>query len=132
LVCIQGALKVAYFSYVGFSATQKTGQKTSNIVQVIKFAILSIPRMIRAPVQLIMVKPARDIWQHPQLGMEETYAVKRQTEALDRDGFSDHSDLGGMSTAFSASWGHGRPVIGVLGEYDALPGRRSFIQDFRI
>ena len=65
---------------------------------------------------------ARDIWQHPQLGMEETYAVKRQTEALDRAGFSIRSDLGGMSTAFSASWGHGRPVIGVLGEYDALPG----------
>jgi hypothetical protein len=41
LVCIQGALTVAYFSYVGFNATQKTGQKTSNIVQVIEFAILS-------------------------------------------------------------------------------------------
>jgi hypothetical protein len=40
LACIQGALKVAFFSYVGFSATQKTGQKTSNIVQVIAFAIL--------------------------------------------------------------------------------------------
>jgi aminobenzoyl-glutamate utilization protein B len=65
---------------------------------------------------------SRDIWEHPQLGMEETYAVKRQTEALDRAGFSIRSDLGGMSTAFSASWGHGRPVIGVLGEYDALPG----------
>ena len=43
---------------------------------------------------------ARDIWQHPQLGMEETSAVKRQTEALDRAGFSIRSDLGGMSTAF--------------------------------
>jgi len=40
LVCIQGALKVAYFSYVGINATQKTGQKTSNVVQVIEFAIL--------------------------------------------------------------------------------------------
>ncbi len=63
-----------------------------------------------------------DIWEHPQLGLEETYAVKRQTEALSQAGFSIRSDLGGMSTAFSASWGHGRPVIGVLGEYDALPG----------
>ena len=31
---------------------------------------------------------SRDIWEHPQLGMEEAYAVKRQTEALDRAGFS--------------------------------------------
>ena len=46
---------------------------------------------------------SRDIWEHPQLGMEETYAVKRQTEALDRAGFSIRSDLGGMSTAFSAT-----------------------------
>ena len=33
---------VAYFSYVGFNATRKTGQKTSNIVQVIEFAILHL------------------------------------------------------------------------------------------
>ena len=65
---------------------------------------------------------SNDIWQHPQLGLEETYAVKRQTEVLERAGFSIRSDLGGMSTAFSAAWGQGRPVIGVLGEYDALPG----------
>jgi len=39
LVCIQGTLKVAYFPYVGFNATQKTGKKTSSIVQVIKFTI---------------------------------------------------------------------------------------------
>jgi len=42
LVWIQGALKVAYFPYVGFNATQKTDQKTSNIVQVIEFTILLI------------------------------------------------------------------------------------------
>ena len=38
---MQDALKVAYFPYVGFTATQKTDQKTSNIVQVIEFAILT-------------------------------------------------------------------------------------------
>ena len=48
LVCIQGALKVAYFPYVGFNATQKTGQKTSNIVQVIEFAILKA-RKLKSP-----------------------------------------------------------------------------------
>ena len=47
MVCIQGALKFAYFSYVGFNATQKTGQKTSNFVQFIEFAILNIKRVIR-------------------------------------------------------------------------------------
>ena len=47
MVCIQGALTVAYFSYVGLNATQKTGQKTSNIVQVIEFAILRVFWIIR-------------------------------------------------------------------------------------
>jgi len=42
LVCIQGTLKIAYFSYVDFDVTQKTCQKTSSIVQVIEFAILNI------------------------------------------------------------------------------------------
>lgn len=41
MVCIQGALKVAYFMYVGFNATLKTDQKTSNIVKVIEFTILN-------------------------------------------------------------------------------------------
>jgi len=38
---------------------------------------------------------SRDIREHPQLGMEETYAVKRQSEALAQTGFSIGSDLGG-------------------------------------
>ena len=46
MVCFQGALTVAYFLYVGFNATQKTDQKTSNIVQVIEFATLFIKNCI--------------------------------------------------------------------------------------
>ena len=53
MVYIQGALKVAYFSYVGFNATQKTGQKTSKIVQVIEFTILNCPEVVNGCLQVM-------------------------------------------------------------------------------
>ena len=43
-------------------------------------------------------------------------------DALEEAGFSIESGVAGMPTAFVATYGSGRPVIGVLAEYDALPG----------
>ena len=47
------------------------------------------------------------------------------------DGFTITGNVGGMPTAFMAEWtqGEGGPVIGFLGEYDALPGLSQKIQD---
>lgn len=64
-----------------------------------------------------------DIWEHPELGFQEQYAAKRQMETLEQLGFEDiKSGLAGIPTAFSGSWGHGKPVIAVMGEFDALAG----------
>ena len=41
---------------------------------------------------------------------------------LEADGFTIEWGIGQMPTAFVATWGEGRPIIGFLGEYDALPG----------
>ena len=65
---------------------------------------------------------ARDIWDHPQIALQETYASKLQATELEADGFSVEWGTGGMDTAFVATWGSGDPIIGFLGEYDALPG----------
>jgi len=65
---------------------------------------------------------AMDIWNHPELGLEETYCAGRLASALAKAGFTIAENIGGMPTAFTATWGSGEPVIGVLGEYDALPG----------
>jgi aminobenzoyl-glutamate utilization protein B len=45
---------------------------------------------------------------------------------LKEEGFIVHSGVAGIPTAFTATFGSGNPVIGILGEYDALPG---FSQD---
>ncbi|XVH33738.1 amidohydrolase (plasmid) [Haloferacaceae archaeon DSL9] len=65
---------------------------------------------------------ARDIWEHPQTAFEETYAAARLIEVLDRRGFEVDVGVGDIETAFVARYGDGDPVVGTMGEYDALPG----------
>lgn len=65
---------------------------------------------------------AKEIWDHPQIGLQETFASKLLAEKLDEQGFDITWGAGGMPTAFVAEWGEGSPIIGFLGEYDALPG----------
>jgi aminobenzoyl-glutamate utilization protein B len=64
---------------------------------------------------------AKDIWKHPELGVEEFHASKLIAGELEQAGFSVSMGVGQMPTAFVASWGEGKPIIGILGEYDALP-----------
>ncbi|TIU52066.1 MAG: amidohydrolase [Mesorhizobium sp.] len=61
------------------------------------------------------------IWAIPELAFEELRSVSEQIEILEREGFRIAKDVGGLSTAFLAEYGSGRPIIGMLGEYDALP-----------
>ncbi len=62
------------------------------------------------------------IWENPELSLKEFNAVNMYVEMLREGGFSVEEGLGGIPTAFSASFGKGRPVIGILGEFDALSG----------
>jgi aminobenzoyl-glutamate utilization protein B len=64
---------------------------------------------------------ADQIWARPQIALEETFACQLQIDDLAADGFRISQGAGGLPTAFVAEWGQGRPVIGLLGEYDALP-----------
>lgn len=68
-----------------------------------------------------LVGLARDIWDHPELGLAEEYSSGLLRETLADAGFHIETDVGGMPTAFVASYGDGDPTIGILGEFDALP-----------
>jgi aminobenzoyl-glutamate utilization protein B len=76
-----------------------------------------------------LVALAEDIWRHPQLGFSEHYAASRIAEELRTAGFAVTMPAAGIDTAFVAEWGSGRPVIGFLGEYDALPGLSQKVSD---
>jgi aminobenzoyl-glutamate utilization protein B len=65
---------------------------------------------------------ADDIWSHPETAFHEHHASKLQADFLSKAGFRVRWGLGGIDTAFVAEWGAGRPVLGLLGEYDALAG----------
>ncbi|WP_342489068.1 amidohydrolase [Cytobacillus sp. FSL W7-1323] len=65
---------------------------------------------------------AKDIWNHPQVAYEEEYASNLQKQVLQEAGFDIQENVGGAQTAFVAEYGSGKPVIGILGEFDALPG----------
>ena len=65
---------------------------------------------------------AREIWAHPEIALEEQFACRLLANELEAAGFTVERGIGQLPTAFVASWGSGAPIIGILGEYDALPG----------
>jgi len=62
------------------------------------------------------------IWDHPEVCYHEAYAAGLFCQALREEGFEVRTRQAGIETAFSGSFGHGSPVIGILGEFDAVPG----------
>jgi len=65
---------------------------------------------------------AQNLWENPELGyLEENSATLLQDE-LSKAGFKIEKGVAGIPTAFMATYGSGEPVIGILGEFDALPG----------
>ena len=71
-----------------------------------------------------MTAMADDIFDHPEIGLEEFHAQKVLTDWLEKEGFAVERGVAGVETAFKAVYrqGEGGPNIGLLCEYDALPG----------
>ena len=65
---------------------------------------------------------ADNIWDEPELSLKEYKATELYCQALAAQGFEVTKNICGIETAFSGSYGHGAPVIGILGEFDALSG----------
>jgi len=62
------------------------------------------------------------IWEYAEVGLQEHKSAALLAENLRNAGFQVETGVAGMPTAFVASYGSGGPVIGILAEYDALPG----------
>ena len=65
---------------------------------------------------------AQEIWELAEVGYMETESSEKLQGMLRSAGFEIASGVAGIPTAFVASYGGGGPVIGIMGEYDALPG----------
>jgi aminobenzoyl-glutamate utilization protein B len=65
---------------------------------------------------------ARQIWELAEVGYQEAESSALLRGELAEAGFAIETGVAGMPTAFVATYGSGTPVIGILAEYDALPG----------
>jgi len=68
-----------------------------------------------------LVDVNQDIWAYAELGLEEHRSAARLVGVLKKAGFKVKEGVSDMPTAFVAEYGQGKPVIGILAEYDALP-----------
>src|SRR5689334_6509929 len=69
---------------------------------------------------------SRKIWEFSEVGYKETKSAAAHIAELKAAGFDVQEGVAGMPTAFVASWGSGKPIIGIMAEYDALPGLSQF------
>ena len=65
---------------------------------------------------------AKTIWNYAEVGYQEEKSSALLVEMLSQEGFKIQKGVAGIPTAFVATFGEGQPIIGILGEYDALPG----------
>ena len=67
-------------------------------------------------------KIAKSIWSWAELGYQEEKSSALLIETLSKEDFSIKSGVAEIPTAFVAEYGSGIPIIGILAEFDALPG----------
>ena len=75
---------------------------------------------------------SKQIWDYAELGYHETKSSALLQEQLKAAGFSIQAGVADEPTAFIASYGEGKPVVGILGEFDALPGLSQRLKRRRI
>jgi aminobenzoyl-glutamate utilization protein B len=63
-----------------------------------------------------------EIWRYAEPAWREYRSARAYRELLRAEGFDVEEASGGMPTAFVATWGDGKPVLGAYAEYDAVPG----------
>ncbi|MEH6940833.1 M20 family metallopeptidase [Bacillus sp. JJ722] len=62
------------------------------------------------------------IWETPEICFEEQQSAEYLCHALQEEGFQVEKGVAGLQTGFIGSYGHGKPVVAILGEFDALTG----------
>ncbi len=68
-----------------------------------------------------IIEISNTIWNFAEVGLQEFKSSALLADELEKTGFTVQRSVAGMPTAFVASYGSGIPVLGIMGEYDALP-----------
>jgi len=70
----------------------------------------------------LLIEVSDALWEYAEIALLEYKSSKILIKTLEKEGFDVEREVAGMPTAFVASYGSGKPIIGILAEYDALPG----------
>jgi aminobenzoyl-glutamate utilization protein B len=70
----------------------------------------------------LLIDVAEDLWEFAEIALLEYKSAKLLADIAEKEGFRVEREVADLPTAFVATYGSGRPVIGILAEYDALPG----------
>ena len=71
------------------------------------------------------------IWEAAEVAFREEKSAEYLIKYAEENGLKVEKGLAGMPTAFTATYGEGKPVIGIIGEFDALPGLSQTTDSFR-
>lgn len=108
--------KILFLSLILLSTTLLVGQKDHHNLQK-QYVIESVDK------QFEELRDLSDrIWSYEEIAFEETRSADDLANYAEMNGFKVTKGIGEIPTAFVAEYGSGKPVIGILGEFDALPG----------
>ncbi len=105
-------LLFVFINAVAFGQKQKTAinpNKTAVIQSVDKH-------------QQELISVSDKIWAYAETALRENKSAKELADYAEAQGFRLKRGVAGMPTAFTAEYGSGKPIIGIMGEFDALPG----------
>lgn len=74
------------------------------------------------------IQIAKDIWEYAEIGYDLPKSSSRMIDYLKECGFRVKADVCGIPSSFIAEYGEGRPIIGLMAEYDALPGLSQTVE----
>jgi aminobenzoyl-glutamate utilization protein B len=103
--------------YFGFALLVFSGTVMSDMESIKTRAVESIDSQSGQLIEL-----SDQIWAFAETALREYQSSAVLKEYAESQGFEVTGGVAGMPTAFTARYGTGRPVIGIMGEYDALPG----------
>jgi len=114
-------IKIASVVFIVFSLTALSFGQGAAKPKIAKEKQLVLDWLGQPQIVETFGKIADDIWRYAELGLQETNSSKLLADTLEKAGFKVERGLAGMPTCFVATYGSGKPVIGLLGEFDALP-----------
>lgn len=121
-----GRIILLIFTFLAFVTLNLSAQKNSEEVYLGKADLYKAKKnLLEYLSDTVVVRKygliSDAIWNFAELGMQEFKSSALLIKTLEEEGFIVEKNVAGMPTCFVATWGSGKPVIGILGEFDALP-----------